>query len=114
MSYVLDRNMNRFWKYLVVLVAVGAVLATSAAAAQASYTHNNRYSYSELRNGPSGSNLVIANLYNDTGVSMRCWTDSYWWYGNYNSPRWFYVIAGSRGGWVHSSFVWNQVWTPHC
>jgi len=108
------RNFHRLRRCLVALTAAGAVVATTATAAQASYTHNNRYSYSELRNGPSGSNLVIANLYNNTTVGMRCWTDSSWWYGNYNSPRWFYVSVGSSGGWVHSSFVWAQISVPHC
>lgn len=114
MKQTIEQMTSRAWRCAVALMAVGAVLATTAAAAQASYTHNNRYSYSELRNGPSGSNLVIANLYNNTTVGMRCWTDTSWWYGNYNSPRWFYVSAGSRYGWVHSSFVWAQISVPHC
>jgi hypothetical protein len=101
-------------KTLLSLLLIGVLLAAAASAAEAAYTWNARYSYSEMRNGPSGGHLVIANLYNPTGVSMRCWTDSSWWYGNYWSPRWFYVVAGWRGGWVHSSFVQQQNWTPHC
>jgi hypothetical protein len=108
------RTYGRLRKCLVALAMVGAVLAATATAAQASYTHNNRYSYSELRNGPSGGNLVIANLYNNTTVSMRCWADTSWWYGNYSSPRWFYVTVGWSGGWVHSSFVLGQISVPHC
>ena len=94
------------------ITAALAMLAATAATALASHTHNNNYSYSELRESPAG--LVIGELGNDTDVAMVCYTDGPWDGGNYTSNRWFYVYAGSTGGWVHSSFVSDQVSVPAC
>lgn len=104
------------------LAAVGLPSRASAAyvwPSHASYTHNYHYSYSELRSGPNRSwSYVTANLYNNTTVYMRCYVDSQWWNApNYGSSRWFYVNVwtGTRwiGGWIHSSYVWNQASVPY-
>lgn len=99
-------------RFAAVVATVVTTLAVAATAALASHTHNNNYSYSELRDAPGGQ--VIANLYNDTDVAMVCWRDGPFAGGNYTSNRWFQVYAGSTGGWVHSSLVTDQVAVPAC
>lgn len=48
-------------------------------------------------------------------VTQRCWRDGSWATGNYSSNRWFLVyLADGREGFVHSSFVQNQVSSPNC
>ena len=44
---------------------------------------------------------------------MDCYEDWQWYYGNYNSNRWFYGYNG-YWGYVHSSFVYNQIGVRHC
>ena len=58
-------------------------------------------------------------LYNNTNVLMICWTDSQWVYppnSNYSSNRWFMVEPeyDLNIGYVHSSFVYNQITVPRC
>ena len=107
------------------LMALGAGLAmltgASPAAAASTYTHNNYYSYSALKNTPHVySGGVIANLYNNTNVSMQCWIDTENVtdrnYSNYNSPRWFRVsVPSGQVGYVHSSYVQGtQPTVGHC
>ena len=50
---------------------------------------------------------------------MLCWTDTQWVYppnSNYASNRWFLVaLTYEYGhGYVHSSFVYDQISVPHC
>ena len=105
---------RRLRSTVLALAAVGVVFAATASAALASYTHNYNYSYSELRSGPSSGNFVIANLYNNTTVTMRCYEDTSWAFGNYWSNRWFYVTVGSGAGWITSSYVYAQTSVPRC
>ena len=104
-------------------VVAAAVLAMAGApGAQAvggTHTHNNYYSYSMLKTTPHVSGgLVIANMSNDSAVAMVCWVDTEnvtnRSYSNYNSPRWFKVFFGSQLGYVHSSYVYNQVGVGRC
>lgn len=44
---------------------------------------------------------------------MDCYTDFQWSYGNYWSNRWFYGYNG-YWGYVHSSYVYNQISVPRC
>lgn len=111
------KRLTRVLAMTAALAATGMTAAPADAAtvwpSHPSYTHNNRYSYSELRNAPGG--MVIANLYNDSTVYMRCWMDSYWTYGNYSTNRWFYVTTtGGGSGWITASYVFNQATTPAC
>jgi hypothetical protein len=106
------RVRSKLSKGFAALTVAVAILAVSAASALASHTHNNNYSYSEMRDAPGG--MVIANLDNDTDVAMVCYTDGPYDGGNYTSNRWFYVYAGSTGGWVHSSYVQDQAGVPAC
>lgn len=107
---------------LVIAVAMSLVFAASAPAqAATSWTHNNRYSFSNLKNTPwVGQGYVIEYMYNDSPVTMLCWLDTAWVYdrnySNYNSPRWFKVRSNYTGrvGYVHSSYVYYQQWTPRC
>lgn len=106
----------------VVTVTVPLMFAASAPAqAGTSWTHNNYYSYSALKTAPwVWQGYVIENMYNDRAVTMLCWTDTDWVYSrsysNYNSPRWFKVRSQPTGriGYVHSSYVYYQQWTPRC
>ncbi len=47
---------------------------------------------------------------------MECYIDSgYNYYGNYWSHRWFQGYSQSGiWGYVHSSYVYYQVWVPRC
>lgn len=56
----------------------------------------------------------IGSVASGTGVTMQCWRDGGWATGNYASNRWFWIVAGATRGFVHSSFVVNQVSTPLC
>ena len=80
----------------------------------ASYTHNYNYSFSEMFNAPH-TGLVVADLYNNTTVYMRCWTDNQSFYANYWSNRWFLVtLSNGYTNWVPSGYVQNQASVPHC
>ncbi len=101
---------------------VGMTYTAGPAHAATSWTHNNHYSYSLLKSGPHvyGNTYATAYFWNDTPVTMLCWIDTEWVYdrnySNYNSPRWFKVQSQRSGqiGYMHSSYVYYQVWTPHC
>jgi hypothetical protein len=45
---------------------------------------------------------------------MVCWRDGSTATGTYRSNRWFYVRAAGREGFIHSSWVTNQVVTQNC
>lgn len=50
-----------------------------------------------------------------TATKMRCWRDGSWATGTYRSNRWFLVLlSDGREGYVHSSYVGNQVASPRC
>jgi hypothetical protein len=55
---------------------------------------------------------ALANwVANGSTVKMWYWTDCLWYSGNYASPRWFLIDYWNNTweGWVHSSYVRNQV-----
>lgn len=61
--------------------------------------------------------VIVANVKNDTTVTMTCWADfpPAWKGGNYPSERWFKIkYSGSKKAWVHSSFVYHQKKVKHC
>lgn len=45
---------------------------------------------------------------------MDCYVDHSWYYGNYNSNRWFWGYGGGYWAYVHSSFVTNQIGVRRC
>lgn len=50
-----------------------------------------------------------------TLYKMRCWRDGTSVTGNYTSQRWLLVsLRNGQEGYVHSSYVTNQVGTPSC
>lgn len=107
---------------VIVALAVPLLFAAAAPAqASTSWTHNNYYSFSNLKTAPwVWQGYVTEYMYNDRAVTMLCWTDTAWvydrGYSNYNSPRWFKVRSHPTGrvGFVHSSYVYYQQWTPRC
>lgn len=49
-----------------------------------------------------------------TPVTMVCWLDGSWSTGAYATDRWLYLSGGGRTGFVHASWVVDQVATPAC
>jgi hypothetical protein len=98
------------------VVAGGLVAAVAVAApgeAEASYVSNARGRSVPVHGCPSSGCAVTNWLGNGTGVGMAWWTDCQWYAGNYVSPRWFFVYYwGNWAGWVHSSYVYNQIRVP--
>lgn len=106
---------------LLILGATCAAAAPTEAASSDSWTHNQYYGYSLMKDSPHvNRGLVVANLYNDTKVRMLCWVDTEnvtsRSYSNYNSKRWFKVrvVATGRVGYVHSSYVYYQISVGRC
>jgi hypothetical protein len=104
-------------------VTVAVALAATPAALAVFWPAHNSYiassaGYAWVRTCPNTGCTAIARLWNNTWITMRCWVDSQWATGNYSSPRWFRVsFSGSdfyTEGFVHSSLVAYQAWTPHC
>jgi hypothetical protein len=64
----------------------------------------------------SNGNCAPVGTTGNAGVTrMRCYRDGAWATGNYRSNRWFLLLlTDGREGYVHSSFVGNQVLTPNC
>jgi hypothetical protein len=94
----------------------GAIAASASTVwpSHSSYTHNNSYSYSEMFNADH-TGLVIANLYNNTTVYMRCWATGQNFYANYYSTKWFWVtLSSGASGWVPSGYVQDQAPVPGC
>lgn len=95
-------------------VGVGSASASEVWPTHASYTHNYNYNYSEMFNAPH-TGLVVADLYNNTTVYMRCYTDNQSFFANYWSSRWFLVtLSNGYTNWVPSGYVQNQAYVPHC
>jgi hypothetical protein len=105
--------------FMVALAGALTVGASSASAstvwpAHSSYTHNYNYDYSEMFDA-SHTGLVVANLYNNTTVYMRCWATGQNFYANYWSTRWFYVtLSNGYSNWVPSGYVQDQATVPYC
>lgn len=62
---------------------------------------------------PRGNSNPIGWVRHGTTFYMHCWTDNIWYHGNYGSHRYFYGYNG-YWGYVHSSFVYNQIAVPRC
>jgi len=56
---------------------------------------------------------LVGSLRNRTTVTMIKWCDAGWVNGRYGSNRWFKVSGSGITGWVHSSYVEGQYWTPY-
>jgi hypothetical protein len=65
---------------------------------------------------PTASCYVRSWMPNSSHFAMVCWVDNTWSYGNYWSNRWFWGQSYGIGAWgyVNASYVYYQVWTPHC
>jgi hypothetical protein len=93
---------------------LGTAAASEVWPSHASYTHNYNYSFSEMFNADH-TGLVVADLYNNTTVYMRCYTDNQSFFANYRSNRWFLVtLTNGYTNWVPSGYVQDQASVPHC
>lgn len=92
--------------------AMSAMAFGGTAAASAAYIGSNA-GYANVRTCPyiQPSCGIRASLRNGQGVNMVKWCDAYWVTGDYYSNRWF-KINWPVSGWVHSSYVEGQNWTP--
>lgn len=100
-------HMTRTWKCLVALMAVGAVLAATATAADAS---NCNRSTCSLASGPSTGQIYF-EMPRGTYVSMICWTDRQWYMG---TNRWFKVDSQYGRGYMIATQVSNQSRVGRC
>jgi hypothetical protein len=92
---------------VVALLAVGAGLASTATAAQASYCNSSTCSLSA---GPTSSQIYF-EMPRNTGVSMICWTDNQWYRG---TNRWFKVDTIYGRGYMIATQVSGQTSVGHC
>lgn len=118
--------MLKRWTAALAAVALLAVLAVGTQPVAAKTVHAASTSWLYNQSGSSVPMATCPNFVctdrrfdNGTGVTMLCWIDMYYGStGNYFSHRWFYVRYsnwfGSISRWVHSSYVYYQVWVPHC
>jgi hypothetical protein len=49
-----------------------------------------------------------------TQVTMICWFDDSVATGRYRSNRWIYIVAGTRKGFAHVSWIANRKTVPYC
>jgi uncharacterized protein YraI len=104
---------------LSLLVAcVGSLLAASAAAAWGYGTVSSNSGLAYIRAAPTTNSGAVGTAWNGYRLTMYCWIDGAWAYGNYWTNRWFDVAAppGSwqNSGFIHASLVANQPILPHC
>jgi hypothetical protein len=107
MRLTIKQMTGRAWKCVVTLLAVGATLATTATAAQASYCNSVTCSLSA---GPT-SNRIYFEMPRYTWVSMICWTDNQWYRG---TNRWFNVATIYGRGYMIATQVSSQIRVGHC
>ena len=110
---------------VLIVLAVTAMVFVAQASSKSmrttslSYVNNSHGSSVPVLSCAKPSCTVWYRLSNGFKVQMVCWTDTVWFNGNYNSPRWFWVAWGTssgsiRSGFVHSSYVYNQTKVGHC
>lgn len=107
MRQTIEQMTGRAWRCVVALMAVGAVLATTASAAQASYCNRSTCSLSA---GPTTGQIYF-EMPRNTSVSMICWTDNQWYFG---TNRWFKVNSIYGRGYMIATQVSNQTRVGHC
>ena len=56
----------------------------------------------------------FGSLASQTAIKMICWREGRTFVGNYKSSRWFYVVADGAEGFIHSSWVEDQIAAPKC
>jgi hypothetical protein len=113
------------------MVAVLTLGITAASATQGpaaikratvySWLYNQHGNYVPVHNDCPSPYCPITNwIPNGTRFQMYCWVDAYYGStGNYFSHRWFkgyYTYQGLNYFWtyVQSSYVYYQIWVPHC
>ena len=104
---------------IVMSLAAAACLLIGSTPTQAvdwsrpSRTDNWYGSYTANYPVPRATNYPNGWVKDHTAFYMHCWTDHAYFNGNYGSARWFYGYNG-YWGYVHSSYVYNQIGVPHC
>ncbi|TDW98254.1 hypothetical protein [Kribbella sp. VKM Ac-2566] len=95
------------------VVAAGLLTAVPASAAYYASTITPGMRVRSCVNTASAACGQVATT-TSTG-RMQCWRDGSWADGNYSSNRWFLMeLSNGQEGFVHSSFVTNQVSVPNC
>jgi hypothetical protein len=99
---------------LALLVGGGA----SAATAEAAYIWSNSGG-AYIRAQPNPRSMMYGYFGNGTQLSLYCYVDAEWAYGNYWTNRWFRVNVpsyryGSPEAYISASLVAAQYPTPHC
>ena len=104
---------------LVFLAAVLAVVAPAKAMAMP-VVWSNHSNYVPSNYCANMQCSVQYHIPQGAAFATLCYTDTVNQYGNYWTTRWFYgYFTLASGGWryytwVHASYVWYQIWTPHC
>ena len=105
---------------IVMLTAIFAPLSVGVPFAQADHSgvtvRNYSSSYVAMRYAPTSVVNVKVRVPNGTSFRMTCWLWGQTFTGNYRSAKWFYGQEYSRGSWgyIHSSYVLNQITVPRC
>lgn len=95
------------------LIAAGALTATAKPAAAADY-YASRITPGMNVRVCADPGCQVATSTTTTG-RMQCWRDGGMATGKYSSKRWFLMeLNNGQEGYVHSSFVTNQVTVPNC
>jgi len=96
--------------------SLGAMAFGGTPVASAAYIEAPNPGYAYVRSCPPMNMVatpcgIIATLAHRRGVTMTRWCDAAMATGRYPSNRWFKITAPVTG-WVHSSYVEGQNWTP--
>lgn len=101
---------------IITLFVIFSSVATPAHALS-TYVWNNYKSAVPMQYAPTSAyNNVKVWIPNGTKFAMSCWEDFQWYYGNYNTNRWFWgqEYSGGYWGYVNASYVRNQTTVHHC
>jgi hypothetical protein len=99
-------------------IAAAAVAAAPSASAIGYGTVSSNTGGAYVRAQPDPNSAYYAYAYNGYRLTMYCWVDAAWAYGNYWTNRWFQVqVPGWQYGgvgYITASLVANQPPLPHC
>jgi hypothetical protein len=113
----LRRSLISWATGLLAAVALATVPMAQPAEAAGPYVYSNSTSSVNLRNCAYPTTRgcgVMGTLPNGTSVTMLCWWNGDWAYGNYSTNRWFKIRYNGGNALIHASLVYNQVGVPLC
>jgi hypothetical protein len=104
---------------LAIPIAAAALFFSAAPASAWWWTHPTLYNktggYIGMYYVPSVNSWVKVWLPSGDRFYEECYIDNQWYYGNYWTNRWFLgTDAWGYYGYVHASYVSNQVSVRHC